>query len=101
VDGGVRTNIDPAHIQEEAANIRKVNCASFYPEMRRKVLILRAPNGLLSQDDLLLPEDVINKMTDEIPDVRRFDVAGTNHYGILLKSHAARDEAIREFLQEN
>ena len=101
VDGGVRTNIDPAHIQEEAANIRKVNCASYYPGMRRKVLILRAPNGLLSQDDLLLPEDVINKMTDEIPDVRRFDVAGTNHYGILLKSHAARDKAIREFLQEN
>ena len=101
VDGGVRTNIDPAHIQEEAANIRKVNCASFYPGMQRKVLILRAPNGLLSQDDLLLPEDVINKMTDEIPDVRRFDVAETNHYGILLKSHPARDEAIREFLQEN
>lgn len=101
VDGGVRTNIDPAHIQEEAANIRKVNCASFYPGMQRKVLILRAPNGLLSQDDLLLPEDVINKMTDEIPDVRRFDVAETNHYGILLKSHPARDEAIRGFLQEN
>ena len=101
VDGGVRTNIDPAHIQEEAANIRKVNCASFYPGMQRKVLILRAPNGLLSQDDLLLPEDVINKMTDEIPDVRRFDVAETNHYGILLKSHPARDEAILEFLQEN
>ena len=101
VDGGVRTNIDPAHIQEEAANIRKVNCASFYPGMQRKVLILRAPNGLLSQDDLLLPEDVINKMTGEIPDVRRFDVAETNHYGILLKSHPARDAAIREFLQEN
>ena len=101
VDGGVRTNIDPAHIQEEAANIRKVNCASFYPGMQRKVLILRAPNGLLSQDDLLLPEDVIKKMTDEIPDARRFDVAETNHYGILLKSHPARDEAIREFLQEN
>ncbi len=100
VDGGVRTNIDPAHIQEEAANIRKVNCASFYPGLQCKVLILRAPNGLLSQDDLLLPEDVIKKMTDEIPDVRRFDVAGTNHYGILMKPHEARDQAIRDFLNE-
>ncbi len=100
VDGGVRTNIDPAHIQEEAANIRKVNCASFYPGLRPKVLILRAPNGLLSQDDLLLPEDVINKMTDEIPDARRFDVTDTNHYGILMKSHVARDQVIREFLKE-
>jgi pimeloyl-ACP methyl ester carboxylesterase len=100
VEGGVRTNIDPAHIQEEAANIRKVNCASFYPRVQCKVLILRAPNGLLSQDDLLLPEDVIQKMTDEIPHVRRFDVADTNHYGILMKPHAARDQAIRKFLEE-
>ena len=98
-DGGVRTNIDPAHIQEESANIRKVKCASFYPRLQCKVLILRAPNGLLSQDDLLLPEDVIQKMTDEIPDVIRFDVADTNHYGILMKPHAARDQAIREFLK--
>ncbi len=100
VDGGVRTNIDPAHIQEEAANIRKVDCARFYPGLQCKVLILRAPNGLLSQDDLLLPEDVINKMTDKIPEVGRFDVAGTNHYGILMKPHEARDQAIRDFLNE-
>jgi hypothetical protein len=74
--------------------------ASFYPGLQCKVLILRAPNGLLSQDDLLLPEDVVNKMTDEIPDARRFDVAGTNHYGILFKPHEARDQAILEFLKE-
>ena len=100
VDGGVRTNIDPVHIQEEAANVRKVECAAFYPELQCKTLILRAPNGLLSQDDLLLPENVIKTMTDKIPHVRRFDVAGTNHYGILMQPHAARDQVIREFLQE-
>lgn len=100
VEGGVCTNINPTHIQEESANIRKVKCASFYPRVQCKVLILRAPNGLLSQDDLLLPEVVIQKMTEEIPDVRRFDVADTNHYGILMQPHAARDAAMREFLEE-
>jgi len=100
VDGGVRTNIDPAHIQEEAANVRKVDCASFYPRLQCKVLILRAPNGLLSQDDLLLPEDAVTKMTEQIPDARRFDVTDTNHYGILMKAHAARDQAVRDFLKE-
>lgn len=100
VDGGVRTNIDPAHIQEEADNIRKVDCASFYPQLRCKVLILRAPKGLFSLEDLLLPEDVIHKMTDEIPDVRRFDVEGTNHYGIVMQPHESRDKAIRDFLKE-
>jgi hypothetical protein len=101
VDGGVRTNIDPTHIQEEAANIRKVNCAPYYPQLKCKVLILRAPNGLFSKDDLLLPEEVIEKMTREIPDVRRFDVLGTNHYGIVFQPHAARDQAIRDFLKES
>jgi len=99
VDGGVRTNIDSTHIQEEAANIRKVDCAPFYPKIKCKVLILRAPNGLLSLDDLLLPQEVIEKMTREIPEVRRFDVEGTNHYGIVFQPHEARDQAIRRFLE--
>jgi pimeloyl-ACP methyl ester carboxylesterase len=99
VEGGVRTNIDPAHIQEEAANVRTVDCAPYYPKLKTKVLILRAPNGLLSQKDLLLPDDVIDKMMAEIPDVHRFDADGMNHYGIVFQPHAARDAAIRAFLK--
>ena len=99
VQGGLRTNIDPAHIQEEAANVRQVDCAPFYPKIKTQVLILRAPNGLLSQKDLLLPENVVEKMLREIPDVRRFDVEGTNHYGIVFQPHEARDSAIRDFLE--
>jgi pimeloyl-ACP methyl ester carboxylesterase len=101
VEGGVRTNIDPAHIVEEAANMRKLDCAPFYPQLKCKVLILRAPIGLFSLEDLLLPEDVINKMAHEIPDVRRFDVKGTNHYGIVMQPHEDRDQAIRDFLKES
>ncbi len=100
VAGGVRTNIDPAHIQEEAANVRQVDCAQFYPQIKAKVLILRAPNGLLSQKDLLLPDNVIDKMMAEIPDVQRFDAESMNHYGIVFQSHPARDAAIREFLKD-
>lgn len=99
-EGGVHTNIQPAHIQEEAANIRKVACATFYPSVSCKVLILRAPKGLLSQDDILLPEEVIDKMMAEIQDARRFDVEGLNHYGIVFQPHEARDQALREFLEE-
>jgi pimeloyl-ACP methyl ester carboxylesterase len=100
IEGGVQTNIAPAHIQEEAENIRKVDCAPYYPRIKSEVLILRAPNGLLSQDDILLPEDVIHKMILEIPHAARFDVEGMNHYGIVFQPHAARDEAIREFLED-
>lgn len=100
VEGGVQTNIAPAHIQEEAENIRKMDCAPYYPRIKSEVLILRAPSGLLSQDDILLPEDVIHKMILEIPHAQRFDVEGMNHYGIVFQPHAARDEAIREFLED-
>ena len=99
VEGGVRTNIDPAHIQEEAANVRQFKYAPFYPKIKVRVLILRATNGLLSQKDLLLPDDVIDKMMTEIPDVQRFDAEGMNHYGIVFQPHQARDDAIREFLK--
>jgi pimeloyl-ACP methyl ester carboxylesterase len=100
VEGGVRTNINPAHIQEEADNIRKVDCAPYYSRIKCEVLILRAPNGLLSQDDILLPEDVVDKMIREIPDARQFDVEGMNHYGIVFQPHEARDQVIREFLNQ-
>ena len=100
IEGGVRTNISPANIQEEAANIRKVDCAPYYPRLECDVLILRATNGLMSQDDILLPEDVIDRMMREIPSVRRFDVEDLNHYGIIFQPHAARDKAIREFLEK-
>jgi len=100
IEGGVHTNIQPAHIQEEAANIRKVTCATFYPKVNCKVLILRASKGLLSQEDILLPAEVIDKMMAEIANTRRFDVEGVNHYGIVFQPHEARDRAIREFLAE-
>lgn len=98
VGGGVQTNIAPAHILEEAENIRKVDCAPYYPRIKCEVLILRAPIGLLSKDDILLPEDVIDRMMLEIPHAHRFDVTGMNHYGIVFQPHKARDQAIREFL---
>ena len=99
IGDGVRTNIAPAHIQEEAVNIRKVDCAPYYPQVKCDVLILRATNGLLSQDDILLPDDVIERMMREIPRARRFDAEGMNHYGIVFQPHGARDEVIREFLK--
>lgn len=101
VEGGVRTNIDPTYIMEEAGNVRQVQCASYYHRVGCPVLILRAPNGLLSDKDLLLPEDVVGRMMREIPTVERFDVAGTNHYGIIFQPHAARDKAVRDFLSKD
>lgn len=96
---GVRTNITPAHIVEEADNVRKVKCADYYSRVTCSVLILRATEGLLNEDDLLLPEDVLNRMLRQIPKAHCVNVPGSNHYGIILQPHPQRDRAILKFLQ--
>ncbi len=98
VEGGVRVNIKPEHIQEESINLGKVDTSLFYPQIQVPTLILRATQGLLAEDDILLPEDVVARMMKEIPDVRRIDVEGTNHYSILFQPNIHRDQAILNFI---
>jgi pimeloyl-ACP methyl ester carboxylesterase len=100
VEGGVRTNINPLHIQEEAINLGKVKASALYTKVNGRMLILRATNGLLAKDDILLPEDVVERMTREIPHARRVDIPGTNHYSILFQPSALRDETLTRFLRE-
>ena len=94
----MRSRIQPAHIQEEASNLTRFEAEPFYPQIQCPTLILRAPEGMLAKDDILLPEAVVGKMIREIPKAKRLDLPGTNHFSILFAASAARDEGIREFL---
>jgi pimeloyl-ACP methyl ester carboxylesterase len=72
----------------------------LYRRIQCPTLILRAPEGMLAKDDILLPEEMMEKMVREIPKAKRLDLPGTNHFSILFALSAARDEGIREFLVE-
>lgn len=98
VPGGVRPRIRPEAIQEEILNLTRLDASNFYPQVRCPVLILRATEGVLYPDDIILPEDVVERMVREIPKAKRVDVEGTNHYSILFRNHPARDRAILRFL---
>ena len=100
VEGGVRSRINPANIQEEVQNVQQEVPSGYYPKVTCPVLILRATNGILSRDDLVLPESSVDLMVSEIPDARRIDIKGTNHFSILLQPNDKRDQAIREFLDK-
>jgi pimeloyl-ACP methyl ester carboxylesterase len=100
VAGGVRTRINPVHIEEERINLGKVDISQVYGEIPCPALILRATEGMLTRDALLLPEDVTERMVREIANARRVDVNGTNHYTIVFQPSGERDRAIREFLRE-
>jgi len=99
VEGGVGSNIHPEHIEEESKNLGKVDSSRFYPRIQSPTLILRATKGLIVEDDLLLPEDVIDRMVREIPHAGRMDLEGTNHYSILFQPNENRDQAILKFLE--
>ena len=99
-EGGVRCNIDPAHIQEEAENVRKFEPDMFYSKVHCNVMILKATEGLVSQDDHLLPEPVVDRMVNVIPYAKRFDVESVNHYGVVFQPHPKRDGAIIDFLKD-
>ena len=99
VEGGVRSRVHPEHINEEARNLQNTNSKEFYKEVKVPTLILRATKGMLAEDDLLLPEDVVERMVREIPNAKRVDIEGANHYSILFQPNKKRDQAILEFLK--
>lgn len=101
VEEGVRSGINPAHIQEERENLGKVDISQFYEKISCPVLILRATKGMVAEDDLLLPRDVVETMVRKIPRARYVDIPGTNHYSIVFDPDGVRDRAIREFLEED
>ncbi len=100
VKGGICSRIKPEHIQEEALNLAKVDVSQFYKKIVCPVLILRATEGLLAPDDILLPEEVVERMVREIPDARRVDLEGANHYFVVFQPNTTRDQAIMAFLKE-
>jgi pimeloyl-ACP methyl ester carboxylesterase len=99
VKGGVRSRIRPEHIEEEAQNLRKIDASQFYSKIIAPTLILRATKWLLAEDDLLLPQDAAERMVREIPNAKKMDVEGSNHYSILFQPNPMRDQAVLEFLK--
>ena len=99
VKGGVRSRINPSHIQEETKNIQQEVPLQYYSKVTCPVLILRATDGILSKDDLVLPESAIERMVKDIPDAQCADIIGTNHFSILLQPNKERDRTIQEFLE--
>lgn len=101
VEGGVRSRIHLDHIQEEIRNMRQAVPSDFYPRVTCPVLILRATDGILSPDDLVLPEPAAERMVAELASAQRVDIPGTHHYSIVLQPSEQRDEAILDFLTES
>ncbi len=98
VEGGVRSRIQLSAIEEELRNLQDFDLEGLYPLVRCPVLILRAKRGMLQPDNILLPEDVLEKMLRELPHANCVDVEDANHYTIMFQNSEIPVNAIRTFL---
>lgn len=99
VDGGVRSRVRPEHIMEELRSLGKTSATDLYARVACPVLILKAPQGMLSSDDILLPPEALARMLAEIPAAEAVVLEGTNHFSVVFQANAQRDEAVRNFLR--
>ena len=98
INGEVRSRINPAHIEEESSNIIQSDTNQYYPRIHCPVLVLRATKGILSDEDLVLPEPALAALVEALPQAQVVNLEDTNHYSLIFQPNEKRDKAILDFL---
>ena len=100
VESGVCSRIQKEHVVEEIENLTKFNIEKYYAKVLCPVLILKAGQGIITDDDRLLPEYAVKKILDYIPHAKIEDLSGKDHYSIIFQPDVKRDRSILKFLEE-
>lgn len=98
VPGGVRSRISPEAIAEERASLAAVKPSDFYPRINCPVLILQALKGMLGGDELVLPDDAMQKMLEAMPQASAVSPQNMDHFSIIFQPCPERDQAIMGFM---
>jgi pimeloyl-ACP methyl ester carboxylesterase len=98
VPGGVKSGTSSATVAEERANLNKVDFSRFYPQVRCPVLVLRAGQGMLAPDQLVLPDDATARLLRDLPQARLVELDRLNHFSIIFQPSPQRAQAVKEFL---
>lgn len=98
IDGGVRSRIRPQNIDEERASLLSTDTSQYYHSIKCPVLVLRATQGMLAADDLVLPADAIARLQEDLPTAEVVDLPGIQHFSVLFQPSPERDRALKDFL---
>ena len=98
VPGGIMASTSLATTLEERSSLHQVDVSRFYAQVRCPVLVLRAGQGMLAPDQLVLPADATQRLLQDLPQARLEELAELNHFSMVFQPHAGRDQAIRRFL---
>jgi pimeloyl-ACP methyl ester carboxylesterase len=96
--GGVRSKVARHAIDEEVTSLQRARLWLWHHRIAAPTLLLRAPDGLLRQDDCLMTQEEAEAMARAIPRCRVVVVPDTNHYTILLGEHPVVARELRAFL---
>lgn len=97
-DGLVRHRI-PRHVPEAELQAEpRFPTRSFYGQVHCPVLILRAPCPLVQEGDQVLAEEDAREMVASLAHARLVEVAGANHFGILLGASPESAREVASFL---
>lgn len=88
----MRSKVARHAIEEEVAALQRTRLWVWHH-------LLRAPDGLLRDDDCLMTQQEAEAMAHAIPDCRLVVVPKTNHYTVLLGDNPIALEAIRALLK--
>ncbi|MBI4635333.1 MAG: alpha/beta hydrolase [Candidatus Rokubacteria bacterium] len=98
--GGVRSKVARHAIEEEVANLARVRLWVWHHRIEAPTLLLRAPDGLLTETDCLMTQEEAEAMRHAIPNCRLVVVPDTNHYTIVLGEHPLVARELGAFLGE-
>jgi pimeloyl-ACP methyl ester carboxylesterase len=97
-NGGVVSKVARHAVEEEIANLQRIRLWVWHHRIAAPTLLLRAPDGLLRDDDCLMTQEEAEAMAHAIPRCRLVVVPATNHYTVLLGAHPVAIREIRDFL---
>jgi pimeloyl-ACP methyl ester carboxylesterase len=96
--GGVRSKVPRHAIEEEVANLQRTRLWVWHHRVRAPTLLLRAPDGLLRDDDCLMTQEEAEALAHAIRRCRLVVVDGSNHYTVLLGGLPQVAKEIHAFL---
>jgi pimeloyl-ACP methyl ester carboxylesterase len=96
--GAVRAKASRAAIAEELQNLARERLWVLHHRVRCPTLILRAPDGLLTETDCLMTAEEGRALAAAIPRATLVTVPGTNHYTVLIGRNLRVQAAMRRFL---
>jgi pimeloyl-ACP methyl ester carboxylesterase len=97
--GTVKPKAAKHAIEEEVANFARERFWVYHHKIKCPTLILRAPDGLLTETDCLMTQDEARALAYAIPRAKLVVVPNTNHYTVLLGKNEKTRRTVRSFLR--